>query len=147
MPRITKRARALRDLRRLQEYRLLHIVVNTLTAESSSINSSSSGGLGLQPMETDERIQDLPPSAVLNYLNSSLELVAIFAFSWWAGWTRLVVIVLPTAVLLAQRSNGDKEDEAFLDKIISYSWKLLYASIWVAYASFETLLLLIRGAV
>ena len=61
MPRISKRARALRELRRLQEHRLLHRVVTTLTAESSSSNSSSSGGLGLQPMETDERIQDMPP--------------------------------------------------------------------------------------
>jgi hypothetical protein len=59
MPRFTQRARPLRDLRRLQEHRLLNRVVNTATAESTSSDSSSSGGLGMQLMETD----DMPPLA------------------------------------------------------------------------------------
>ena len=58
MPRIRKRAQALRVLCRFQECRLLcRVLVTTLTAKSSSSRTSSSGGLGLQPMETDERIK------------------------------------------------------------------------------------------
>jgi hypothetical protein len=60
-----------RDLRRLQEYRLLNRV-NSLTAESSSSKRSSSGGLGMQLMETaDERIQDIPPPAGIELFDLS----------------------------------------------------------------------------
>ena len=117
MPRITKRAQALRDLCRFQESRLLHRVVNTLTAESSS--SSSSGGLGLQPMEIDERIQQdmLPPAGIEHN------------FDLFEAWPPLLAPdepvqqdhedgYCPDCSTSCCSSDDDNEDEAFLDELL-----------------------------
>ena len=127
MPRISKRAQALRDLCRFQESRLLHRVVNTLTAESSS-SSSSSGGLGLQPMEIDERIQqDMPPPDGIEH-----------NFDLSEAWPPLLAPDEPVQqdhedgycpdCSTSSSSDDDNEDEAFLDELLEVTHLALSSS-------------------
>ena len=109
MPRVTNRARALRDLRRLQEYRLLNRVVNILTADSSI----SSGGLGTESMEDEmaqapageEQLCDL--SGAWPSLLSPHEIVEKDC-----GYSA------DCGSYSSSCSDSDREEEAFLDNLL-----------------------------